>query len=109
MYCYDRDGNPTRSVLEQTVAALDNGKYCLAFPSGCAALSTLLHTLKPGDHIVCGNAAYGGTRTLLLHYTKSQNMEVDFVDSTCVKSVEKALKPNTKVNMKNHYYHFNIF
>lgn len=96
-YCYCRAGNPTRTILEKSIAALDNAKYCLTFPSGCATLTTLLQRLKPGDHILSASETYGGTRTLFLHYAKTQQIEVDFVDITCVDSVEEAIKPNTKV------------
>lgn len=89
-YNYARGGNPTRSVLEKCIAALDNADYCLTFSSGCGALSAVLHTLKPGDHIICAKETYGGTRVLLLLHTESQNMEIDFVDVTCVKSIEKS-------------------
>lgn len=99
-YNYARGGNPTRSVLEKCIAALDNADYCLTFSSGCGALSAVLHTLKPGDHIICAKETYGGTRVLFLLHTESQNMEIDFVDVTCVKSIEKAIKSNTKVKEK---------
>lgn len=53
--------NPTRTILEHTLAALDNGKYALSFPSGTAGQSCLIATLKAGDGIICGGNIYTGT------------------------------------------------
>ena len=60
-YDYSRSGNPTRAALEACLAALEGGTHGFAFASGCAATTTLLHTLRPGDHVVCGDDVYGGT------------------------------------------------
>lgn len=79
------------------MAALDNAKYGLAYPSGCAAVTALLHLLKPGDHIVSAAKQYGGTRALFLDHVAIQGIEIDFVDSTDLKAIESAIKPNTKV------------
>src|SRR4051812_6428416 len=49
---YARTGNPTRQSLEQCLAALEGARHGLAFASGCAAMTTLLSTLRPGDHVV---------------------------------------------------------
>src|SRR5579884_4501626 len=57
-YEYARTGNPTRATLEACGAALEGGSHGLAFASGCAATTTILHTLRAGDHIVCGDDVY---------------------------------------------------
>src|SRR5215212_7965040 len=57
---YSRSGNPTRRALESCVAALEGGAHGFAFASGLAATTTLLHTLSPGDHVLCGDDVYGG-------------------------------------------------
>src|SRR5580693_10126629 len=62
---YSRSGNPTRHALETCVAALEGGTHGFAFSSGLGATSTLLHTLKTGDHVLCGDDVYGGTFRLL--------------------------------------------
>src|SRR5262245_8644379 len=59
-YCYSRTGNPTRSALEANLAALEGGRYGLAFASGLAAAHTLLSTLSAGDHVVASQDLYGG-------------------------------------------------
>jgi len=58
---YSRSGNPTRAALEECLAALEGGSAGFAFASGCAAATTLLHTLRPGDHVLSGDDVYGGT------------------------------------------------
>src|SRR2546430_7904265 len=52
-YEYSRTHNPTRKALEENLAALEGGKFGLAFPSGCAATTTIAHLLKRGDHLLC--------------------------------------------------------
>ncbi|XP_055298497.1 putative cystathionine gamma-lyase 2 [Sitodiplosis mosellana] len=94
---YGRYSNPTRDSLERCLAALDNGKHGLVYPSGCAAITALLHLLKQGDHIVSAAEQYGGTRSLFLDYIEIQGIEIDFVDSTDLKQIDDAIKPNTKL------------
>src|SRR6202789_4354779 len=60
-YEYSRTKNPTRLALENNLAALEGGKFGLAFASGCAATTTIAHLLKAGDHLVCSDDVYGGT------------------------------------------------
>src|SRR3954451_4188921 len=63
---YSRLGNPTVSVLEERIAALENGAGALAFGSGMAAVSSILvHLTKAGDHIICSRGIYGCTFGLL--------------------------------------------
>ncbi|XP_055298495.1 putative cystathionine gamma-lyase 2 isoform X2 [Sitodiplosis mosellana] len=94
---YSRMSNPTRDSLERCLAALEDSKHALVFPSGSAAVTALLHLLESGDHIVASVEQYGGTRLLLIDSAKHQKMEVDFVDSQDVNEVEAAIKPNTKL------------
>ena len=64
-YEYSRTGNPTRSALELSVAALEGAEFGRAFASGMAAEDTILRLLTPGDHVIMGNDAYGGTFRLI--------------------------------------------
>lgn len=96
---YSRVSNPTRDALQTCLATLDNGKHGLVFPSGCAAVTALLHLVKAGDHIISCNEQYGGTRLLLLDYVKIQGIELDFVDTADLDWVENTIKPNTKVTI----------
>ncbi|XP_055526270.1 cystathionine gamma-lyase [Wyeomyia smithii] len=94
---YGRSGNPTRNVLEQCLAALDNGKYGLTFSSGLGTTTTIITMLQAGDHIVAGDDLYGGTNRLLRKVALKMNISIDFVDCTNIAKVEAAVKPNTKL------------
>jgi cystathionine beta-lyase len=60
-YDYSRGKNPTRTALQENLAALEGGKHGLCFSSGLSAIHALVSTLSPGDRIVCGDDLYGGT------------------------------------------------
>lgn len=80
------------------MAALEDSKHALVFPSGSAAVTAILHLVESGDHIVSSVEQYGGSRLLLIDHAKHQKIGLDFVDSQDVKELEAAIKPNTKVN-----------
>lgn len=63
---YSRTGNPTRGAFERQMAAVENGQFCVAFASGMAASSAVIHLVKTGDHVVCIDDVYGGTQRKLL-------------------------------------------
>src|SRR5689334_13145457 len=96
-YDYSRSGNPTRQALEECLASLEGGKHGFAFGSGCAAATTLLHTLRPGDHVICGDDVYGGTYRLFARVLAPLGIETSFVDLRKSSSLEAALKPATKL------------
>lgn len=96
-YEYSRSGNPTRAALEACAAALENASHGLAFSSGCAATTTVLHTLRPGDHIVCGDDVYGGTFRILDKVMKPLGVTSTFVDMTSLDRFSSALLPNTRL------------
>jgi cystathionine beta-lyase/cystathionine gamma-synthase len=95
-YDYSRSGNPTRANLEAALAALEGGARGFAFSSGCAAATTLLHTLKPGDHVVSGDDVYGGTFRLFDKVMKPFGIESSFVDLTDLAKLEAAFTPQTR-------------
>ncbi|MGF1597597.1 MAG: cystathionine gamma-synthase [Acidimicrobiales bacterium] len=64
-YEYARTGNPTRTALQRALAALEGASYGVSFASGLAAEDAILRMLDPGDHVVMGNDAYGGTFRLI--------------------------------------------
>jgi cystathionine beta-lyase/cystathionine gamma-synthase len=94
---YSRSGNPTRQSLESCLAALEHGAFGLSFASGCAAATTLLHTLAPGDHVVCGDDVYGGTYRLFTRVMQSFGIETSFVDASDLQRFEAAFTPRTKL------------
>ncbi|MDO4910342.1 MAG: cystathionine gamma-synthase [Corynebacterium sp.] len=97
-YEYTRCGNPTIDALEKTVAKLEGGAYCRAFSSGMAAVDvTLRAVLRPGDHVVFGDDAYGGTFRLLESVYKEWGIEFTVVDTTDAQAVAAAILPNTKL------------
>jgi cystathionine beta-lyase/cystathionine gamma-synthase len=97
-YDYARTGNPTRSVLETAMAALEEGYGGLCFASGMAAESTFLLMLKPGDHIVVADDVYGGTYRLVARVlAPAMGIEFDAVDMTDLDALKKSLREETRV------------
>ena len=97
---YSRIGNPTQSVLESRVAALEGGTAALAVASGHAAQFIAFHTLlEPGDDFIAGRQLYGGSINQFNHSFKKFGWNVIFADSTDPASFEKALTPKTKAIM----------
>ncbi len=96
-YEYSRTANPTRQALEDNVAALEGGRFGLAFASGCAATTTIAHMLQKGDHILSSDDVYGGTFRLFDKVIKNNGIETTFVDMTTEEQVRAAFKPNTKM------------
>lgn len=94
---YGRTINPTRTALEQNLAALENGKYGFCFSSGMAAVQTLITLFKPGDHIICTNNVYGGTYRLFEQVIKNFGLEFSYVDTSNFDKLQKAVKDNTKL------------
>ena len=96
-YEYTRVGNPTVTALEKAVAALEGAEYAVAYSSGMAAIDVILRILlKPGDHIVVSNDAYGGTYRLIQQVFTQWGVENTVVDMTNPEEVAAAVKGNTK-------------
>lgn len=94
---YGRSGNPTRNSLEACIAALEGGSHGLAYASGCAATTNVMHLLRPGDHILCGDDVYGGTFRILDKVMKPLGYEMTMIDMSDLGRVQSAMKPNTKL------------
>ncbi len=94
---YSRAGNPTRDRLETALAALEGGHSGHAFTSGMAAISGLVAMLHTGDHLICSKDVYGGTARLFNQIVSHYGIEIEYVDTACVKAVAAAIKPNTKL------------
>ncbi len=94
---YSRTHNPTRHALEDCLAALEGANHGIAFASGCAATTTLMHTLKTGDHVVCGDDVYGGTYRLFTRVFAEMGIQYTFVDTTDLDALAAAFEPNTKM------------
>jgi cystathionine gamma-synthase len=97
-YEYSRSGNPTRTALQDALAALEEGRTGLTFASGLAAEDTLLRTVcVPGDHVLLGGDAYGGTFRLISRVLSRWGVEHDPVDLNDLDAVRAALRPTTRV------------
>jgi cystathionine beta-lyase/cystathionine gamma-synthase len=94
---YSRTDNPTRKALEGCIASLEGGKHGMAFASGCAAMTTLMHVLGPGDHVVAGDDLYGGSFRILDKVMKPLGVAFDQVDLTKPELLRAALRPTTKL------------
>ncbi|MFI6868486.1 cystathionine gamma-synthase [Nocardia sp. NPDC050406] len=97
-YEYARTGNPTRTALEANLAALESGSYGRAFASGMAATDCALRAiLRPGDHLVIPNDAYGGTFRLIDKVFTQWGIEYSVAAVTDADEVAAAMRPNTKL------------
>src|ERR1700760_1381066 len=77
-YEYSRTHNPTRTALQNNLAALENGQYGLCFASGMGATDTLLKLLKPGDEVISTNDLYGGTYRIFTKVYESFGIKFHF-------------------------------
>lgn len=97
-YEYSRTANPTRTALEEALAALENGRHALAFGSGMAASDAVLRTtLRPGDHLVLGNDVYGGTFRLIDKILTGWGVTYSVAHLSDVDEVRAAMRPETKL------------
>jgi cystathionine gamma-synthase len=96
-YEYSRSGNPTRTALETCVASLEQGRHGLAFASGLAAEDNILRLLSPGDRILMGNDAYGGTFRLISKVYGPAGFPWTAVDLTDLDAVAAAWPDDTRL------------
>ena len=97
-YIYSRLGNPTTTVAEEKIAALECGEAAAATSSGMGAISSALWTLlRAGDHVIADKILYGCTFALLSHGMTRYGVEVEFLDTSDLEAVKKAMKKNTRV------------
>jgi cystathionine beta-lyase/cystathionine gamma-synthase len=94
---YTRSSNPTRQVLEDNLAAIENGKYAISFASGMSAVDACFKLFSSGDHIVCGDDVYGGVTRLLDNVIVQQGLSVSYVDTTDAAAVRAAITPATRM------------
>ncbi len=96
-YEYSRVSNPTRTRLEQNLAAVEGGVAARVFASGMAAINAIVSMLQSGDHIVCGNDLYGGTPRLFNQVMSGFGLEFSYVDTCIAENVERAIRRNTRM------------
>ena len=96
-YCYARTGNPSRTALEENLAALEGARHALAFASGMAAIHAVLSLLSSGDHVVSTQDLYGGAWRIFTKVFARFGIEFTFVDTTSPANIEAAIRPETKL------------
>lgn len=96
-YEYARTHNPTRTVLQNNLAALENGKHGLAYASGLAAMDAIMKLFKPGDEIIATNDLYGGSYRLLRQVYESYGIHTTFTDMTDIDNVRSLINGQTKL------------
>jgi len=96
-YEYARTANPTRTQLQDALAALENGKHGVVFSSGMGAVDAVIKLLNAGDHVIAVNDIYGGSYRLFTKTFARLGIEFSFVSFTDAANVEAAIKPNTKL------------
>lgn len=96
-FVYARTGNPTRSALEENLAALEGARHGLAFSSGMAAIHAVLSLLSRGDHVVSTQDLYGGAWRIFTKVFARFGVELTFVDTTDPLAIEAAIRPETKL------------
>jgi len=96
-YEYSRVSNPTRTALEENLAALEGGRHGMAFGSGMAAIDALLRLLKPGDHVILSRNVYGGTYRIGKMVWEDFGLQFESVDTTDPSLVRRAVRRSTKM------------
>src|ERR1700685_208885 len=96
-YEYARVSNPTRTRLEENLAALEGGIASRVFASGMAAINALCTMYKSGDHVVCGHNLYGGVPRLFNQVLTGYGIEFTYVDTSEVRNVERAIRRKTRM------------
>jgi len=96
-YDYARTNNPTRAVLEQLLAKLENGHTGIAFSSGLAAIDAVVKLLKSGDEIIAADDIYGGAFRLFTRVYEKFGITVNYVDATSVENIFEAISHRTKL------------
>ena len=95
-YDYSRAGNPTRTRLEENLAALEGGVAARVFSSGMAAIGAICQMMKAGEHIVASNNLYGGVPRLFNQILANFGLEFTYVDTSDPRNVERAIRRNTR-------------
>ncbi|MFT5888174.1 MAG: cystathionine gamma-synthase [Zhongshania sp.] len=95
-FSYSRSGNPNRSSLERALAALEGGEVAYTYSSGMAAISAVLQTLKPGEHVIAPTDIYHGARQLLQRMER-WGVKIDYIDLYKLDILEATLKSNTAI------------
>lgn len=96
-YEYARTQNPTRTALQNALAAIENGKFALCFSSGMAATDAVIKLLNPGDEVIAANDMYGGTYRLFTKIFEKYGLKFHFIDMQDANNIKQYINANTKL------------
>jgi cystathionine gamma-lyase len=96
-YAYARGKNPTRSVLEKSIAALEDAKFGLCFSSGMGAMDAVIKMLRPGDDVITGNDLYGGSYRMFSKVFANFGIKFHYIDLTDASNISNYINANTKL------------
>ena len=96
-YEYARTQNPTRTALQNALAAIENGKFGLCFSSGMAATDAVIKLLNPGDEVIAANDMYGGTYRMFTKIFEKYGLKFHFVDMQDASNIKEHVNTNTKL------------
>lgn len=96
-YAYARGANPTRTALQKSIAALENGKHGICFSSGMGATDTVIKLLKPGDEVITSNDLYGGSYRMFTKVYQKFGIKFHFLDLTHAENARPYINANTKL------------
>jgi cystathionine gamma-lyase len=96
-YEYARTQNPTRTVLQNALAAIENGKYGLCFGSGMAATDAVIKLLQPGDEVIVSNDLYGGTYRIMTKVFAAYGIKFHFIGMHNAQDINSYVNANTKM------------
>ena len=96
-YAYSRTHNPTRTQLQNSIAALENADHGLCFSSGMAAIDAVLHLLSPGDEVISTNDLYGGSYRIFTQVYEKYGIKFHFVDMSNVANIQACVTDKTKI------------
>ncbi|GEQ67871.1 hypothetical protein JCM33374_g1537 [Metschnikowia sp. JCM 33374] len=96
-YDYTRSGNPTRTFLQNKMAAIMKATQTFAVTSGMGCLDVIVRLLQPGDEVIAGDDLYGGTHRLLTYLNSKGDLKVHHYDTTNTELIKSKITPNTKM------------
>lgn len=96
-YEYARTQNPTRTALQNALAAIENGKFGLCFGSGLAATDAVIKLLLPGDEVIVSNDLYGGTYRIFTKVFANYGIKFHFIDMSNAENIRQYVNANTKM------------
>ncbi|MBT1709093.1 cystathionine gamma-synthase [Fulvivirgaceae bacterium PWU5] len=96
-FAYARGTNPTRNALQESIAALENGKYGICFSSGMGATDAVIKLLNPGDEVITSNDLYGGSYRMFKRVFEKYGIKFHFIDLTQADNIRSVINDRTRL------------